>query len=223
MAKFKISAVKPVTKETIIYWYDNMSSLIFDENGNIIEIKGIPQNHYDFPVKTSIDTPAGKSNELKILKIQLGLSCNYECSYCNQRFVPRADETTKDDVAPFLETLPTWLKNDEFKVEFWGGEPLVYWKTLKPLAEGIKALYPKAQFSMVTNGTLLDLEKNEWLDSMGFGIGLSHDGPGYHVRGQDPFDNPEQFAMIMDLWNRLGPKNRMSFRSEEHTSELQSH
>ena len=216
MAKFRISAVKPITKETIIYWYDNMSSLIFDEHGKIIDLKGMPQNHKPFPVKTSIDDPAGKSQELKVLKIQLGLSCNYECTYCNQRFVPHADETTKDDVAPFLETLPTWLKSDDLKIEFWGGEPLVYWKTLKPLAEGIKALYPKAQFSMITNGTLLDLEKNQWLDDMNFSIGLSHDGPGYHVRGADPFDNPEQFAMIMDLWNRLGPKQRMSFNAMIH-------
>jgi uncharacterized protein len=216
MAKFRISAVKPGTNETVLYWYDNMSSLIFDEHGKIIDLKGLPQNHKDFPVKTSIDNPAGKSHDIQVLKIQLGLSCNYECTYCNQRFVPHADETTKDDVEPFLKTLPSWLNGNAFKVEFWGGEPFVYWKTLKPLAEGIKDLYPNAQFSVVTNGTILDLEKNQWLDEMNFSVGLSHDGPGYHVRGLDPFDNQEQFAMIMDLWNRLGHKNRMSFNAMIH-------
>ena len=216
MAKFRISAVKPGTNETTLYWYDNMSSLIFEEDGKIIDLKGLPQNHQPFPVQTSINNPAGKSKDVKILKIQLGLSCNYECTYCNQRFVPHADETTKDDVEPFLATLPTWLESNDFKVEFWGGEPFVYWKTLKPLAEGIRALYPNAQFSVVTNGTILDLEKNQWLDEMNFSVGLSHDGPGYHVRGLDPFDNPEQFAMIMDLWNRLGAKGRMSFNAMIH-------
>ena len=218
MAKFRISAVKPGTKESTIYWYDNMSSLVFDETGKIIELNGLPQRYAPFPVQTSIDTPAGKSHKIKVLKIQLGLSCNYECSYCNQRFVPHADETTKDDVTPFLQTLPTWLETDgsDLRVEFWGGEPLVYWKTLQPLAEGIRSLYPKAQFSMVTNGSILDKEKNQWLDEMNFSIGLSHDGPGYHVRGLDPFDNPEQFEMIMDLWSRLGPKHRMSFNAMIH-------
>lgn len=216
MAKFRISAVKPGTNETVLYWYDNMSSLIFNEDGGIIELKGEDKEYKSFPVQTSIDAPAGKTKDIKVLKIQLGLSCNYECTYCNQRFVPHADETTKDDVEPFLATLPSWLEGEDFKVEFWGGEPFVYWKTLKPLAEGIKALYPKAEFSVVTNGTILDLEKNQWLEDLDFSVGVSHDGPGYHVRGLDPFDNPEQFAMIMDLWNRLGPKNRMSFNAMIH-------
>jgi len=218
MAKFRITAIKPITNEQKVFWYDNMSSMVFDEQGTIIDFGRPAQEYKDFPVKTSVDSPAGKNKDIQVLKIQLGLSCNYECTYCNQRFVPHADETTKDDVAPFLETLPTWLKGDgsDLRVEFWGGEPFVYWKTLKPLAEGIRALYPNAQFNIVTNGTILDLEKNQWLDEMNFGVGVSHDGPGYHVRGVDPFDNPEQFAMIMDLWNRLGPKGRMSFNAMIH-------
>jgi uncharacterized protein len=219
MAKFRISAVKPGTKDTTIFWYDNMSSLIFDETGKIIEFPSMQnKEHKFFPVQTSINSPAFKTRDVKVLKIQLGLSCNYECSYCNQRFVPHADETTKDDVSPFLETLPTWMNGDgsDLKVEFWGGEPFVYWKTLQPLAEGIRTMYPKAEFSVVTNGTILDLEKNKWLDDMGFSVGVSHDGPGYHVRGLDPFDNAEQLAMIIDLWNRLGSKGRMSFNAMVH-------
>ena len=216
MAKFKISAIKPITNENVVFWYDNMSSLVFNEDGSIIDFKGENKEYKPFPVKTSINTPAGKTKDIKVLKIQLGLSCNYECTYCNQRFVPHADETTKDDVEPFLKTLSTWVKGEDFTVEFWGGEPFVYWKTLKPLAEGIRQQYPNAQFKIVTNGTLLDLEKNQWLDEMNFGVGVSHDGPGYHVRGLDPFDNPEQLNMILDLWNKLGAKGRMSFNAMIH-------
>ena len=134
MAKFRITAIKPITNEQKVFWYDNMSSMVFDEQGTIIDFGRPAQEYKDFPVKTSVDSPAGKNKDIQVLKIQLGLSCNYECTYCNQRFVPHADETTKDDVAPFLETLPTWLKGDgsDLRVEFWGGEPFVYWKTLKP-------------------------------------------------------------------------------------------
>jgi len=218
MAKFRISAIKPITNETVVFWYDNMSSMVFNEDGSIIEVKGEGKEYKPFPVNTSKNNPAGKTKDIKTLKIQLGLSCNYECTYCNQRFVPHADETTKDDVTPFLETLPTWMNGDgtDLKVEFWGGEPFVYWKTLKPLAEGIRKKYPDAQFTIVTNGTLLDLEKNQWLDELKFNVGVSHDGPGYHVRGLDPFDNPNQLNMIMDLWNRLGTKGRMSFNAMIH-------
>jgi len=217
MAKFTIRAVKPITNEEHTFVYDNLTSEIFDEQGNLIKVKSDEQPNYNAVFATSQATPAGKTKDIKVLKIQLGLSCNYECVYCSQRFVPRADETNKDDVGPFLEELPNWFHpTDDVKVEFWGGEPFVYWKTLKPLAEGIRARYPTARFGIVTNGTVLDLEKNAWLDELGFTVGISHDGPGYHARGLDPFDNPEQLEMILDLWHRLGSQGLMSFNAMIH-------
>jgi len=125
-------------------------------------------------------------------------------------------------VATFIERMPDWFKGGEdglgsgVQIEFWGGEPLVYWKTLRPLAEGIRARYPNARLMMITNGSLLDQEKVEWIDEMGFSIGLSHDGPGYHARGIDPLSVPEQRHFIMDLWSRLAPKGRMSVNAMIH-------
>jgi len=219
MAKFRIRCVTPVTNEEKEFWYDNLSSLVFDATGQIINFGNTADTSYQSAPVVSKDTPLGKSHDIKILKIQLGLSCNYECTYCSQRFVPKADETNLNDIDPFLEQLPTWFNGgdgSDVKVEFWGGEPFVYWKTLKPLADRIKEMYPNITFSVVTNGTILDLEKNEWLDKLGFNVGISHDGPGYHVRGLDPFDNPEQLSMIIDLWNRIGAQGRMSFNAMLH-------
>jgi uncharacterized protein len=102
------------------------------------------------------------------------------------------------------------------RIEFWGGEPFVYWKTLKPLAERLRQLYTEASFTIITNGSLLDFEKNEWLDRIGFGVGLSHDGPGYHARGADPLDDPEKRAAIMDLYARLHPQGRISVNAMLH-------
>ncbi|NDD11682.1 MAG: SPASM domain-containing protein, partial [Betaproteobacteria bacterium] len=59
----------------------------------------------------------------------------------------------------------------------------------------------------------LTLEINEWLEQMGFAIGLSHDGPGYQARGFDPLDDPEQRAAIMDLYARLHPQGRISINA----------
>jgi len=84
------------------------------------------------------------------------------------------------------------------------------------LAERLRQLYPQANFSIITNGSLLDTEKNEWLDRMGFGVGLSHDGPGYHARGADPLDDPEKRAAIMDLYARLHPQGRISVNAMLH-------
>jgi uncharacterized protein len=76
------------------------------------------------------------------------------------------------------------------------------------------------RFGMITNGTLLDDEKVEWIDRLGFSIGMSHDGVGYHIRGKDPLDNPKQKEMIMKLWNRLSPQGRMSINAMIHKDNI---
>jgi len=163
----------------------------------------------------SVNHPGRKGN-VRVLKISLGLSCNYECSYCNQRFVPRADTSHPDDIEPFISQLTDALIEAPERIEFWGGEPLVYWKTLKPLAERLRGLYPHAQFSLITNGSLLDAQKIEWIDQMGFSVGLSHDGPGQSSRGPDPLSDPEGHAAIMALYARLHPQGRISINAMVH-------
>ena len=163
-------------------------------------------------VATAAKIENGKS-KLRTVKIQLGLSCNFECEYCNQRFVPHADSTNPDDVKPFVDNMSTWFdggsdgKGSGTKIEFWGGEPLVYWKTLKPLAEELRNKYPNAIFGLITNGSLLDKEKNDWLEKLNFSVSVSHDGPGQFVRGPDPLDDPEQRERILGFYRmqtRLG-------------------
>jgi uncharacterized protein len=127
--------------------------------------------------------------------------------------VPRADETNPGNVQACVDGLDSWVTSPPEKVEFWGGEPLVYIKTLRPLAEAIRAKYPNAELSVITNGSLLNTETNDWLDQMGFSVGISHDGPGQHVRGPDPLQDPDKRAAIMDLYARLAPKGRISFNA----------
>ena len=89
----------------------------------------------------------------------------------------------------------------------------MYWKTLKPLAEALRKLYPYCRMSLITNGSLLDIEKNEWIDKIGLDISISHDGPGQHVRGPDPLNDLIARDAILDLYSRLAPQGRISFGS----------
>lgn len=209
---FKITAIKPGTDDRIVLNYDPHTSRLTDEQRRDL-VEGIQtSSKYQAVVTTSVDTPAGKVTP-RLLKISLGLSCNYECEYCSQRFVPRAGETNKNDIEPFLSGLDEWVTTPPEKVEFWGGEPFVYWKTLKPLAEAIRLKYPQAVLSVITNGSLLTPEINDWLVALEFGVGISHDGPGQHVRGPDPLDEPAVRAAILDLYQRLAPLGRISFNA----------
>lgn len=214
MANFEITVVDPKTRISSKLFYDNFESTLKDETGlSVVQVMSESILAARTPVaRTSREAPVGKTSP-RVLKISLGLSCNYECEYCSQRFVPRADETNPADVEGFIAGLDTWVDQPPEKIEFWGGEPLVYIKTLKPLAESLSKKYPSAQLSMITNGSILTLEINEWLEAMNFSIGLSHDGPGQKVRGPDPLDDPEKKAAILDLYARLAPKGKMSFNT----------
>ena len=217
MANFKIFAKNKDKNETKVFYYDNMTSALTWENGSPIYNTEIRQktktrNWEVVPVNTP-EMPLGKTSKVKVLKIQLGLSCNYSCDYCSQRFIPHSDETNSKYVDKFVQNLDIWMEGEPKRIEFWGGEPLVYIKTIKPLAEKLKQKFPNSDFIMITNGSLLNPEINEWIDNMGFGIGLSHDGPGQPVRGPDPLEDPKSREGIIDLINRLAPQGRISINS----------
>ena len=212
MAKFIIKTLAPDgTQPTFIY--DNATSSLTTEDGRPV-LRVMPKAFGDAEV-ISVDQP-GRKGIIRTLKVSLGLSCNYECNYCSQRFVPHAESSNPGEIEPFLAQLTNALTYPPQRIEFWGGEPMVYWKTLKPLAERMRDLYPRAGFTIITNGSLLDKEKNSWLDDLGFDVGISHDGPGYHARGADPLDDPEKRAAIMDLYARLKPKGRISINCMMH-------
>lgn len=222
MAQFKIHTVRVLedgtTAEGEALRYDNMTSELLFDSTQAPVFGPSPDREWVSAIPVAANIP-GKKKLPKVLKISLGLSCNYSCEYCSQRFVPHDTSASPDQAAGLMTKLDTLGANPD-RIEFWGGEPLVYWKMLVPLAEALRAKFPKAAFGMVTNGSLLDAEKNQWLENMGFSIGLSHDGPGYHVRGLDPMDNPEQREGILDLYNRLHPKGRMSVNAMLHKNNV---
>jgi uncharacterized protein len=218
--KFKIHADRNNTEKAIFY-YDNETNFLTDEDGNVFEDPQLIATSRSRPASIPFDkdNPLKKFKDVRVLKIQLGLSCNYGCTYCSQRFVPRADETSKKYVEGFLKKLDAFefSEKEGLKIEFWGGEPLVYWKTLQPLVAGLnekfKGWRKKPQFSMITNGSLLTDEICDWLFVNDFSVAISHDGPGQFVRGPDPFDDPEKKEIILRFWNKMHKYGRMSFNA----------
>ncbi|MCL4652472.1 radical SAM/SPASM domain-containing protein [Burkholderia multivorans] len=220
MAQFVITAIDPRPGQgdaQVRLHYDNMASTLTFEDGRSVVPRIQAQRDYPDAVPVSAEEPGRKGPTIRMLKIQLGHACNYECSYCNQAHIARTvEQTGPQDVPAFIDLLRSTLSAPPERVEFWGGEPLVYIKTLRPLIDAIRALYPAARLSMVTNGALLTPEINAWIDEAGLSIGLSHDGPGYHARGRDPLDVPDKRASIMDLYARLHPKGRISINAMMH-------
>jgi uncharacterized protein len=220
--KFKIEAeLLGQSDNRKIFFYDNDSNTISEETGYVWEYPtpGGTFGKMEESKPFSKDIPLKKSKLITTLKIQLGLSCNYSCEYCSQRYVERPPETSKKDIEDFMAKLENleFSKEQGLRVEFWGGEPLVYWKTLKPLAEALQDKFvdwdDKLNFSIVTNGSILTREICSWLYYMGFQVGISHDGPGQFVRGPDPFDDPAQKEIILEFYKVMKPLGRVSFNA----------
>ena len=207
--KFEIHAERKDDGDKQIFYYDNQTNILTNAAGEEFKYPEIPANQ--LPEYTAFDrnTPLKKSKLITHLKIQMGLSCNYSCDYCSQKFVERAPETSKKDIDAFMAKLDV-LEFDEQQgllVEFWGGEPFVYWKTMRPLAEAIRERFKtwkqKPRFSVITNGSILTDEIIDWLMMMDFAVSISHDGPGQSVRGPDPFEDPEAKERVLGFYRMM--------------------
>lgn len=216
---FEILAWNATNNQVKTFHYDNESNTLKDETGFVFEYGTIQKPELPETYAYDKDHPLKKSKNIDTLKIQLGLSCNYTCDYCSQRFVERPAETSKKDIEDFMKKLEVLNFDEEhgLKIEFWGGEPFVYWKTMKPLAEALVEKFShwkkKPQLSVVTNGSLLTREICAWLYYMGFNVGISHDGPAQAVRGPDPFEDPEKKAIVLEFYKIMHEQKRISFNT----------
>ena len=105
------------------------------------------------------------SGKLQIMYLIMSSSCNLACKYCfveNCQFNNKREvNMSKDTALLALKKYDTYLKENNIKgsVIFYGGEPLVNWNTIKEVLLKAEELNSPINFSMVTNATLLNLDK----------------------------------------------------------------
>lgn len=189
------------------FTYDNVTNTLVSEDGHVYE--------YDTTqvIEPSEVSSKHKSSEIRILKIQLGLSCNFSCTYCSQAAIPHAKETSYKDINTFLASINDLDVTNLQKIEFWGGEPLVYLKTLKPLSIVLRHLFPNVKFLLITNGSLLTQEVCDWLYDTNFAVGISHDAMGQYVRGDDPLVEESTKDIILKFYRKMHREKRISFNA----------
>ena len=131
----------------------------------------------------------------KNITLVLTHQCNLACTYCYEhhkehRTMPVElakkivdEELTMDDGISMVE------------IDFFGGEPLLEYDTIREVVEYVKAKeYPKDYiFFITTNGVLLDDERKAWLEENSdyLQIGLSLDGTKemHNQNRSDSFDD----------------------------------
>ena len=219
---FKLHLEQADGSPLAINWNPHTAALTYEDGRDVdlspVGLKREPQAHCAVQRVHPEHNHLGKDRNLRMVRILFGLACNFSCGYCSQAISRQSDDAIADtaDVEEFVRRLPEWCHtppNGDIRFEFWGGEPMVYWKKIKRMAEAIREMWPTAYFWMPTNGSLLDREKVEWLADLGFAISISHDGPGQPVRGPDPLDDPQALEGIRYAVERLAPIGKIAFNS----------
>lgn len=104
-----------------------------------------------------------------MLNIFLGYGCNFKCAYCLQQPEAMKGVAQREyPVEPFIaKVVPLMKERGITEVSYWGGEPLIYWKQVKAIQEGLIEAGIKLDFTRITtNGSLLTDEHvalmNDW-------------------------------------------------------------
>jgi uncharacterized protein len=154
--------------------------------------------------------------EIKIAYFILSESCNLACSYCFENAPPSnpaeiidptkimSKQTAFQCIDFFERMISLYSKNkDDQDIIFYGGEPLLNYPVLISVLKEIEKrkidnanIWKNVRLSLVTNGTLLTIEKALELKRFGLSIGISIDGPKdindtnrYNHKGKSVFDS----------------------------------
>ena len=122
------------------------------------------------------------------LVVILGESCNLQCKYCLQHDIRNSEpkKEISDDVLRFISKMIDAHKESPLKILLYGGEPLVYWDTVKELVGKLPKDRKKVNYALITNGKLLDEEKVAFMNENEVHMSVSWDGDGSkYTRGYD--------------------------------------
>lgn len=86
----------------------------------------------------------------------MGGLCNQQCSFCH---------SNKKDIYKYNPKILEFLIKDKNynRIDFGGGEPLIYLNRISYMAEKIRTKNPYKKFSLLTNGSLIDIKAFQFI------------------------------------------------------------
>lgn len=125
-----------------------------------------------------------QNKKISVLYIITSTACNLACKYC---FEEKSMFNNKSEVHlnskclhRFLNEYIMYAKENDIKkckIIFYGGEPTINWSTIEETIKFSKKYPNFFEFTIVSNGTLLDIQKIKYLVKNDVAIAISIDGP----------------------------------------------
>lgn len=142
--------------------------------------------------------------DIKRINLMMGNICNFRCRHCIQNGSVKSQEKIDIDesVINYIKHLASLRPNfmGKLTVCFWGGEPLIYFHTIKDV---VKKLGDTVSYSIVTNGSLLNAVIIDFLNENNISLVLSNDGEDTEkVRGFNMLENDEFISLFKQVKNR---------------------
>ncbi len=218
---FKLNGTKDGSP--YVLYYENISNDLRYENGEKVKFNQEPiKPENNKPIDfTPEESSCVKSLSVGHLEIVLGLKCNFKCEYCSQWTI----RDKGNDISPAkARKLAEHLKRVRLKVrdsiQLWGGEPLVYKKSLFVLIPLLRELYPDVSISMPSNGSLLTDGLIDLFNRYKISYYVSTDGAETTQRGEAVEDDPKLNALFRRAARTMG--RRFGFSTTPHQSTANS-
>lgn len=119
-------------------------------------------------------------NKVSLMYIIPTNTCNLACKYCFiGKLKDKQEQMTFDVAKKAVDMFHAHLKNIDTPgtIIFYGGEPLINYNLIKEIVDYSNQSKYKFNFSMVSNGLLLNEEKVKFIKENNISIGISIDGP----------------------------------------------
>ncbi|MBI3564071.1 MAG: His-Xaa-Ser system radical SAM maturase HxsB [Elusimicrobia bacterium] len=147
------------------------------------------------------------------------LRCNHRCLYCHASAVPFSDPATDmtEETARKVVDRVFESPSRAITIEFQGGEPLANWPVVEFIVEYAreknKAAGKSLWLNLVTNLTLMDEEKLDWLLARGVNFCTSIDGPADLHDANRPWSGGASHATAIEWFRKIDARTkRKTFR-----------
>lgn len=143
---------------------------------------------------------------IRQMRLIIGDVCNLQCGYCSVCDVKKGRNNMPKTLSEDMKQYLIWLNKHagrEIDINFFGGEPLIFFDRIKKLTEFFQGL-PNSiyTFSITTNGKLMDEEKLKWFTENKVSICYSYDGGNsVKTRGYDVWEDKKDLILATeDVW-----------------------